>query len=363
MVRVRQGWRALKREQSSPARIGVAVGLGVFLGCSPAYFFQTLLAVVLAQFFKLNKLAVLAGVQISAPPITPLVVIASVKLGDWMLSRPSTHLTMKAVNETSPVELLTKFSTSLAVGGMTLGVSLGAAIGGLAAWLLKRKRQKDFEQPPLTEEEVDTLHDALKKLPRRFRHYGSWKVRLDPLYAMALPLLAYRKSLVDLGAGIGLFGLLARARFAALKVHCVEWDPEKAGQARLLLAGLPDVTVEQGDGRKVELEGPDAITLFDVLHYSPVEEQREWLKRCATALAPGGLLVVRDLDPERGRWGLAEKIEKRAVNKGWNRGAGVYAWPISGLAQALRDLGLQVEVKPCGSGVFSANALVIARKA
>ncbi len=357
MVRVRHGWRALKKEQSSPARIGVAVGLGVLLGCSPAYFFQMLLAVVLAQFFKLNKLAVLAGVQISAPPITPLVVIASVKLGDWMLSRPSTHLTMKTVNETSPVELLTKFSTSLALGGMTLGVVLGVAIGGLTTAVLTRKRRKDFEQPPLTDEEVDTLHDALKKLPRRFRHYGSWKVRLDPLYPLALPLLAYQKSLVDLGAGIGLFGLLARTRFSLLKVRCVEWDAEKAAQARVL---LDDASVDQGDARKVELGSPDAITLFDVLHYSPVEEQKEWLKRCVTALSPGGLLLVRELDPERGKWSVT--IEQRAVNKGWNRGGGVYAWPISALSQWLRDLGLTVEAKPCGSGVFSANALVIARK-
>ena len=49
--------------------------------------------------------------------------------------------------------------------------------------------------------------------------------------------------------------------------------------------------------------------------------------------------------------------------KGWNQGGGVHAWPISQLAQALRDLGLDVEVQPAGKGLFSANALVVARKA
>jgi uncharacterized protein (DUF2062 family)/2-polyprenyl-3-methyl-5-hydroxy-6-metoxy-1,4-benzoquinol methylase len=362
-AKLRQVWRSLKNEQSSPKRLGVAVGFGVFLGCSPAYFFQMLLAVVLAQFFKLNKLAVLAGVQISAFPITPFVVIASVWLGDWMLGRPRTPLSVSVVSDTPPLELLKAFSSSLALGGITLGVILGVGFGALTTWVLQKRRLEDVTQPPLTDDEMDTLYEALGRLPRRFRHYGAWKVRLDPVYPLALPLLAFRKEVVDLGAGMGLLGLLIHARFAPIKVRCIEWDVPKVEMARRLLDGLPDVTAEQGDARTVALGSPDAICLFDVLHYSPIEEQRAWLTRCVTALAPGGLLLVRELDPERGSWGLAEKIERNAVKRGWNRGAGVHAWPISQLAQALRDLGLEVEVKQAGKGLFSANALVVARKA
>ncbi len=335
----------------------------MLVGCSPAYMFQMLLAVLLAQVLKLNKLAVLAGVQISAPPLTPLVVIASIKLGHWLLKGTWISLTLEGVQKIPRWELLKTFSASLAVGGMTLGVGLGLVLGTATAWILKQRRQQDLKQPPLTDDEMDTLYEGLARLPRQFRHYGAWKVRLDPVYPLALPLLAYSQRVVDLGAGMGLLGLLIHARFPAIHVRCVEWDASKVEIARVLLDCAPGtLDVEQGDARSVPLGSPDAICLFDVLHYSPIEEQRAWLTRCAAALAPGGLLMVRELDPERGRWGLAEKIERNAVKRGWNQGSGVHAWPISKLAQALRDLGLAVEVTPAGRGLFSANALVVARK-
>ena len=341
----------------------MAVGLGVLLGCSPLYGFQMLLGVVLAQVFKLNKLGVLAGAQISTPPITPLVIIASIQLGHYLLHGTWLDLTLKMVKETPGKELMTNFFISFAVGGMTFGVTLGLAIGALTAWVLQKRRIADLQQPPLTDDEMDALYEAVPRIPRRFRHYATWKVRLDPVYPLALPLLAYCKQVVDLGAGMGLLGVLLHARFPAVKIRCVEWDATKVERAKQLLNGVPEVTVEQGDARTVALGSPDAICLFDVLHYSPIEEQRAWLTRCATALAPGGMLLVRELDPERGSWGLTETIERTAVKRGWNQGEGVHAWPISQLAQALRDLGLAVEVKPAGKGIFSANALVVARKA
>ncbi len=363
LVRLRQGFRTLKNEQASPTRLGVAVGLGVLLGCSPLYGFQMLLGVVLAQVFKLNKLGVLAGAQISTPPFTPLVVIASIQLGHFLIHGRWLDLTLKMVNETPGKELMTNFFLSFAVGGMTFGATLGLAIGSLTTWVLRRRRLADLKQPPLTDDEMDALYEALGRLPRKYRHYGAWKVRLDPVYPLALPQLAGCKQVVDLGAGMGLLGLLIHARFPTSQVRCVEWDVSKVAIAQRLLEKIPEVSVEQGDARAVELGSPDAICLFDVLHYSPIEVQRAWLAACVTALAPGGLLLIRELDPQKGRWGLAEKIERSAVKRGWNQGAGVHAWPISGLAQALRDLGLSVEVKQAGRGVFSANALVVARKA
>ncbi|MBS1153500.1 MAG: Glutamate synthase large chain [Myxococcaceae bacterium] len=362
-AKLRRGWRTLKNEQSSPTRLGVAVGLGVLLGCSPLYGFQMVLGLALAQVFKLNKLGVIAGAQISTPPFTPLVVIASIQLGHFLIHGRWLDLTLQMVKDTPGKELMTNFFVSFAVGGMTIGLTLGLAIGALTARVLRQRRLEDLKQPPITDGEMDELYEALGRLPRQFRHYGAWKVRLDPIYPLALPLLAYRTQLLDLGAGMGLLGVLSHARFPALKVRCVEWDVEKVTIARRLLEGVSEVTVEQGDARTVALGSPDAICLFDVLHYSPIEEQRAWLTRCVTALAPGGILVIRELDPERGRWGLAEQIERNAVKRGWNRGGGVHPWPISQLAQALRDLGLTVEVQPAGRGLFSANALVIARKA
>ena len=140
----------------------------------------------------------------------------------------------------------------------------------------------------------------------------------------------------------------------------VEWDAEKAQMAKKLLEGWAQV--EQGDARQAVLDRPDAIALLDVLHYLPVEEQTRWLDRCVEALAPGGTLLVRELDLERARFRMSERIERLAVKRGWNVGAGVHSWPIAGLSAHLKAKGLEVSVEPAGRGLFSANALVLAKK-
>ena len=59
---------------------------------------------------------------------------------------------------------------------------------------------------------------------------------------------------------------------------------------------------------------------------------------------------------------MSERIERRAVRKGWNQGETVAAWPISELRAFLEARGLSVSVHPCGRGLFSANALLVAHK-
>src|SRR5258706_14607620 len=79
--RVKRTWGQLKREQLTPGKFGVAVGMGLFWGLSPFWGFQMIVAQTLAYIFKLNKLAVAAAVTISAPPLLPFEVLLSVQLG------------------------------------------------------------------------------------------------------------------------------------------------------------------------------------------------------------------------------------------------------------------------------------------
>jgi len=188
-------------------------------------------------------------------------------------------------------------------------------------------------------------------------------VRLDPVYALALDELRGSERLVDLGAGLGLLELLLAERSPAAILRAVEWDPRKVRAARKATAGLSGVTVENGDLRAAELGSPDAIVLFDVLHYFTREEQREVLTRCAAAVVPGGLLLVRDLDPPAGRGSLSVRLERLAVALGLNHGEGVRPWPVREMAAFLEDQGFSVAVREAGRGLFSANALLVARKA
>ncbi len=141
-ARVRARFEELKGAAESPGQLGLALGVGVLCGCSPLLGFQTLLAIGVAFLFRLNKLAVFIGLQISIPPLTPLVVLASVELGEFLLHGRALQLSVAQIRAMTTRELLAKFFLDLSVGGLTLGAVLGVLLGMLTArWITRRREQ------------------------------------------------------------------------------------------------------------------------------------------------------------------------------------------------------------------------------
>ncbi|WP_295675852.1 DUF2062 domain-containing protein [uncultured Mucilaginibacter sp.] len=69
----------------SDERKAFSAALGVFLGIIPIWGFQTISAIFLSVFFRLNKAFVLIFSHISLPPLLPLVIFLSYKAGSlWM---------------------------------------------------------------------------------------------------------------------------------------------------------------------------------------------------------------------------------------------------------------------------------------
>jgi len=66
-------------------RKSVAVAFGVFMGIIPIWGYQFVSALILAHFFKLNKAIVGLTAQISAPPMIPFLIYASLKTGQVIL--------------------------------------------------------------------------------------------------------------------------------------------------------------------------------------------------------------------------------------------------------------------------------------
>lgn len=359
--KARKTWASILREQATPSRLGAALGFGVFVGCTPLWGLQTVIALVAAHLFRLNKVAVFGGLQVSGPPLAPLTVYASVQLGYRLLQGAWVPMSLSAMGDLTAGEIAARFFWAFALGGTLLGVVLGLLVWPATAWLVARARA-GVKMARLPHEELDLLFDRLDHLPDKYRHYAAWKLRLDPLYATVLPLFEGRREVLDLGAGIGLFGAALCQRNPSAQVRGVEWDAEKARVAQVLLQGLP-ARVEAGDARVADLGHPDAIALFDMLHYAPVEEQRAFLLRVAAALGPGGRLVLRELDPEARQGSWAERLERWAVARGWNRGAGVYPWPLSQMRALLEEQGFEVQVQPeAARGLFRANALLVATR-
>jgi 2-polyprenyl-3-methyl-5-hydroxy-6-metoxy-1,4-benzoquinol methylase len=110
-------------------------------------------------------------------------------------------------------------------------------------------------------------------------------------FGRALARLPRGVRLLDIGGGHGLFGVLAMEA-GARSVVSVEPDRSKMAHA-LRHPGLHVVCgYDQAIGGTF-----DVVTLFDVLYRVPREEWDALFLRLRARVAPGGLLVIKDLDP------------------------------------------------------------------
>jgi uncharacterized protein (DUF2062 family) len=75
----------LLRLDDPPRRLALALAVGVFISCTPFWGLQTLLSIVAATVFRLNRAAAVAGTWINLPWFAPLVYGAAIKIG-WLVA-------------------------------------------------------------------------------------------------------------------------------------------------------------------------------------------------------------------------------------------------------------------------------------
>jgi uncharacterized protein (DUF2062 family)/SAM-dependent methyltransferase len=364
-ARLRAAIGRVLREHASPARLGFSVALGVLIGCTPFFGLQTVLALGLAWALGLNRVAVVTASQISFPPLTPLLVYAAVQVGALVLQGHFLRLGLADFRGTEAMALGKTLLGAWTLGSLVVGAALGAVLGGLVAAVVRARRGPP---PP----EVALLAAARRRAAARFaaappraRHYVAWKYRLDPGYAAAAVALADHAArpgarICDLGCGHGLLALLLKEAGARAAITALDWDAGKLALGRAAAAGLDGIELREADLTQVDPPRCDAAALIDVLHYHPPEQQDALLGRVAAALAPGGRLVIREVDAAGGmRAGRA--LERFAARLGWHRTAGAFRYrPAAELAAALGRLGLTVAIRPAGGLLTRANVLLVA---
>lgn len=99
-----KGWKRFWNEdvlksKESPFQKSKAVALGVFFGVSPFWGFQTVLVLLTARFFRLNKLIAFLFSNISLPPFIPFIAYASYQIGALVLGKtPDWALNIEKIN-------------------------------------------------------------------------------------------------------------------------------------------------------------------------------------------------------------------------------------------------------------------------
>ena len=105
---------------------------------------------------------------------------------------------------------------------------------------------------------------------RWLKGYVRGKLLADPVFDEALRVvLESQKPVVDLGCGLGLFGLWLRMNgFQAHYTGCDlgQWKIE-AGRKAVEILGFQDMELHAGDLTDAPLPGGCVICAFDILHY------------------------------------------------------------------------------------------------
>ena len=129
-----RSWRArlgaLLPHDESPWRTALALAVGVFISFTPFWGFQTILALLLATVFRLNRAVTLTGTWLNLPWFAPFIYAGAVKLGAWMLPDLSG---------------LAGLSAYLLVGSTTMGLAAAVVTWVVAFWVIRLRRQRRRE--------------------------------------------------------------------------------------------------------------------------------------------------------------------------------------------------------------------------
>lgn len=119
--------KAFNDPQVSTHRKAAAIGFGVFMGIFPVWGYQLIIGWALCQVFRLNKVLFTVAAHISIPPMIPLIIFASYKVGAMVVSHP-THLVFDPAK-------ITLMSIKNNIIQYAIGAVLLASVAGLLAYM------------------------------------------------------------------------------------------------------------------------------------------------------------------------------------------------------------------------------------
>ncbi|MEN2398438.1 DUF2062 domain-containing protein [Flavobacterium sp. MC2016-06] len=109
-----------------------AIALGIFIGISPFWGFQTVLLFFFAAVFKLNKVIAYLSSNVSFPPFIPFVIYGSLKMGSYFVSNDVPLVLDSSVT----LDDIQKNATQYIVGSLILASVLALSVGCISYLLL-----------------------------------------------------------------------------------------------------------------------------------------------------------------------------------------------------------------------------------
>lgn len=124
--------------EDSPEKMAASIGFGVFMGIAPVWGFQTALVITLSVFLRLNKVLSFAFSNISLPPFIPLIIYASLVVGEAVLPSSTTKGVLQLDNIS--FDTIHQHLLQYLVGSLLLATIMGL-LAGFGSYVLIRMKQ------------------------------------------------------------------------------------------------------------------------------------------------------------------------------------------------------------------------------
>jgi SAM-dependent methyltransferase len=362
------------------------VAIGLFVGSQPIFGCHTPIVLALCLWLRLDAAIAWVASNISNPFFAPFLLTAEVQVGAYVLHGEPVVFTAEMARETG----FSGFAGYAFLGAPFVGLAL-AATGALLVFGFVAARRRlaparvGKRKPYRLPEDAPEWWHAAERVAWRYApsyetepaerarfHYVRVKLVGDPVSKLVANVEGEDPGVLgevfDLGTGRGQLPILLLELGRASSARGVDWDEGKIAEANRAArqAGereaLP-AAFEVGDATDAAVEPADTVLLIDLLHYLTLAEQDDVLTRAAAAVRPGGRVVVREADTERGwrsfmTW--AEELVFTAVR--FNRGARVRFRPAREIVAALQSAGLACDVLPAWGKTPFSNVLVVGRR-
>lgn len=203
---------------------------------------------------------------------------------------------------------------------------------------------------------------------RWLQGYIQGKLLTDPVFDTALEIArAHNGRIVDLGCGLGLFGLWLRShQIDAPYVGCDlgGWKID-AGRNVAAKLGFSNIQLHEGDLLEFPLMPEDMICAFDILHYFPENLQSRLIHRLAEAARNGSVILIRNGMKGCGWRSYVTLIEEWWTRlSGWIHGGEIHFPELHSLVAEFQAGGCHVEYKPLwGNTPFSSFWLKVSAPA
>jgi uncharacterized protein len=152
--KLKQKFKTIMSLDSHPGHISAGFAVGVFISFTPPIpGMHTILALIIALVFRLNKVTCLTGTWINSPITVVPALILSYKLGTWILGGPGTsELNIRTLDWASLKGVMLHHSKPLLLGCSIIGFVAAVAAYFTCYWLVVFFRRKDAALAEITRE-------------------------------------------------------------------------------------------------------------------------------------------------------------------------------------------------------------------